>query len=165
LKMSTKVVAIVGSYRKGGMTDAAIEAILSGAREKGAETHAVYLADQKLEFCTSCRECALAPGPQRGRCPLKDDLEPILSEIEEADAVVLSSSVSYGNVTAIVHGAIDGLLLLAMGTAGTQASCQSMQPEGGTGGFVGNAGFFDSTSQRRSEHAAPDGKSAGIEAV
>jgi len=43
LKMSTKVVAIVGSYRKGGMTDAAIEAILSGAREKGAETHAVYL--------------------------------------------------------------------------------------------------------------------------
>lgn len=101
MNMSTKVVAIVGSYCKGGMTDAAIEAILLGAREKGAETHAVYLADQKLQFCTSCRECALAPGPERGRCPLKDDLEPILSEIEGADAVVLSSSVSYGNVTAI----------------------------------------------------------------
>jgi multimeric flavodoxin WrbA len=99
--MSTKVVAIVGSYGKGGTTDAAIEAILFGAREKGAETHAVYLVDQKLEFCTSCRQCALAPGPERGRCPMQDDLEAILSEIEEADAVVLSSEVSYGNVTAI----------------------------------------------------------------
>jgi multimeric flavodoxin WrbA len=99
--MSTKVVAIVGSYCKGGVTDAAIEAILSGAREKGAEAHAVYLADQNLEFCTSCRECALAPGPERGRCPLNDDLDLILAEIEGADAVVLSSSVSYGNVTAL----------------------------------------------------------------
>jgi multimeric flavodoxin WrbA len=99
--MSTKVVAILGSYGKGGITDAAIEAILIGAREKGAETHTVYLAEKKLEFCDCCRKCALSPGPERGRCSLKDDLEPILTEIEGADAVVLSSPVSHGNVTAI----------------------------------------------------------------
>ena len=34
--MSTKVVAILGSYGKGGITDAAIEAFLIGARVKGA---------------------------------------------------------------------------------------------------------------------------------
>jgi len=34
--MSKKVVAIIGSYRKGGNIDRAVEAILAGAREKGA---------------------------------------------------------------------------------------------------------------------------------
>ena len=33
-----KVLAIVGSYRKGGIIDTAIDEILSSAREEGAET-------------------------------------------------------------------------------------------------------------------------------
>ena len=37
--MGRKVVAIVGSYRKGGTVDTAVQAILEGARENGAETH------------------------------------------------------------------------------------------------------------------------------
>ena len=36
--MITKVVAIVGSYRKGGTIDQAVEAVLEGARAKGAVT-------------------------------------------------------------------------------------------------------------------------------
>ncbi len=32
--MSKKIVAIVGSYRKGGAIDSAVEAILAGARER-----------------------------------------------------------------------------------------------------------------------------------
>ena len=166
--MSTKVVAIVGSYRKGGMTDAAIEAILSGAREKGAETHAVYLADQKLEFCTSCRECALAPGPQRGRCPLKDDLEPILSEIEEADAVVLSSSVSYGNVTAIFRLFMERLTVYfywPWGQREPRLRAKACSRKAVLVASSGMPGFLIPLLSDASEHAAPDGKSAGIEAV
>jgi multimeric flavodoxin WrbA len=99
--MSSKVVAIVGSYRKGGTIDRVVEAVLDGAREKGAETHTIYLTDQHIEFCTNCRQCTQTQGTERGKCPQKDDMEPILAEIEAANAVVLASPVNYYNVTAI----------------------------------------------------------------
>ena len=80
--MAHKVVAIVGSYRKAGTIDSAVQAILSAAREKGAETHTLYLTDQHLEFCTNCRRCTQAPGLQRGCCVQQDDLQTILTEID-----------------------------------------------------------------------------------
>jgi len=99
--VSRKVVAVVGSYRRGGMTDAVVDAVLEGAREKGAETHTVYLTEKHIEFCTNCRQCALTPGETRGACVQQDDLQPMLAEIESADALVLASPVNYGNTTAI----------------------------------------------------------------
>ena len=58
--MSQKVVAIVGSYRKGGTIDSAVQAILSAAREKGAETHTLYLA---TSIWSSAPTAADAPRP------------------------------------------------------------------------------------------------------
>jgi NAD(P)H-dependent FMN reductase len=108
--MSKKIVAIVGSYRKGGTIDTAVEAILAGAREKGAKTHTIYLTEQHIEFCTNCRLCVQAPGLERGKCAQQDDLEPILQEIEAADAVVLGSPVNCGNATAIFRRFLERLL-------------------------------------------------------
>jgi multimeric flavodoxin WrbA len=108
--ITTKVVAVVGSYRKGGTTDEAVEAVLEGARENGAETVTFYLTDQHLEFCTNCRQCMLEPGLEPGKCVQKDDLEPILKEIESAQAVVLGSPVNFGNVTALFRKFMERLL-------------------------------------------------------
>jgi multimeric flavodoxin WrbA len=108
--MSNKVVAIVGSYRKGGTIDTAVEAVLEGAREKGAETHTIYLKEQHIEFCTNCRQCTQTPGAERGKCAQRDDLETILKEIEAADAVVLGSPVNCWNVTAIFRRFLERLL-------------------------------------------------------
>jgi multimeric flavodoxin WrbA len=108
--MSSKVVAIVGSYRKGGAIDTAVEAILEGAREKGAQTHTIYLREQHVEFCTNCRQCTQTPGSERGTCAQQDDLETILKEIEAADAVVLGSPVNYFNVTALFRRFLERLL-------------------------------------------------------
>ena len=111
--MITKVVAVVGSYRKGGTTAGAVEAILEGAREKGAETVTFYLTDKHIEFCTNCRECMQQSGGERGKCPQHDDLEPMLQEIESADALVLGSPVNCGNVTAIFRRFMERLVGLA----------------------------------------------------
>jgi NAD(P)H-dependent FMN reductase len=108
--MGRKVVAIVGSYRKGGTIDTAVQAILQGAREKGAETQTIYLTDQHLEFCHNCRRCTQAPGVQRGQCVQEDDLQPILEEIDRADAIVLGSPVNYWNVTAIFRQFMERLV-------------------------------------------------------
>lgn len=99
--MGKRIVAVVGSYRKDGTIDQTVEAIMAGARERGASTSTIYLRDQHVEFCTNCRTCTQTAGPERGKCIQQDDLEPMLAEIEAADAIVLASPVNYYNVTAI----------------------------------------------------------------
>ncbi len=88
----------------------AVEAILEGAREQGAQTHAIYLTDAHIEFCTNCRRCTQAPGVQRGQCVQKDDLQAILDEIDAADAIVLGSPVNCWNVTAIFRRFMERLV-------------------------------------------------------
>ena len=101
---------MVGSYRKGGTVDNAVEAVLEGAREKGAETVTFYLSEKHIEFCTNCRKCVQEPGEERGKCAQQDDLEPMLEKIEAADAVVLGSPVNCYNVTAIFRRFLERLL-------------------------------------------------------
>jgi NAD(P)H-dependent FMN reductase len=105
-----RVVGIVGSYRKNGTIDQAIDAVLEGAREKGAETDKIYLTDHPIEFCTNCRQCTQKPGETRDVCVQNDGLEDLLRRIESSDAIVLGSPVNYYNVTAIFRRFLERLL-------------------------------------------------------
>jgi multimeric flavodoxin WrbA len=99
--MSARIVAITGSYRKGGTVESAVDAVLEGARAKGAVTQTIRLSEHPFEFCTNCRQCTQAPGEARVKCAQADGLEQILSAIDAADAVVLGSPVNFFNATAI----------------------------------------------------------------
>jgi NAD(P)H-dependent FMN reductase len=99
--MAAKVVAIVGTYRKGGVTDSAVDAVLAGAKEAGADVAKIYLLDQHIEFCRNCRACTQQQAPVRGNCVIEDDMESILSQIDAADALVLGAPVNFFNVTAV----------------------------------------------------------------
>ncbi len=99
--MSTRVVAIVGSYRKDGVTESVVEAVLEGARQRGAVTKTIRLSENPIEFCTNCRQCTQTQGEDRFKCMQDDDLEEILATVEAADAIVLGSPVNYYNVTAL----------------------------------------------------------------
>ena len=105
-----KVIAIVGTYRKGGITDQAVDAVLQGAREAGAQTAKIYLIDQNIEFCKNCRSCAGQNGLTPGRCVQKDDMESVLREVDDANAVVLGCPVNYYNVTAVFRKFMERLL-------------------------------------------------------
>jgi multimeric flavodoxin WrbA len=70
-----KLVAIVGSYRKGGIIDTAIDEVLTAAKEEGAETVKIYLIDKHIEFCTNCRTCTQQEGLERGKCIIQDDMD------------------------------------------------------------------------------------------
>lgn len=108
--MTKKLVAIVGSYRKGGAIDSAVDAVLAGAEEKGAETKKIYLIEKNIEFCRNCRTCTQEPGEQRGKCKIEDELEEVLSEAEAADAIVVAAPVNYWNVTAIFRRFLERLV-------------------------------------------------------
>lgn len=111
--MSARIVAIVGSYRKGGTTDIAVEAVLAAARARGAVTQTIRLTEEQLAFCTNCRTCTQIPGEERGKCVQVDGLSAILSTIEAADGLVLASSVNYWNVTALFRRFMERLLVYA----------------------------------------------------
>ena len=109
--MAIKVVGIVGSYRKGKTIDSAVSAILEGAKDKGAETEKIYLLDKHIEFCTNCRSCTQGKiEGGRGKCVHNDDMDNILTEIDDADAVVLGSPINFDNVTAIMKRFVERLI-------------------------------------------------------
>jgi multimeric flavodoxin WrbA len=104
-----RITAIVGSYRKDGIIDTAVDEILSSAREEGAEVEKIYLIDRHIEFCTNCRACMQQKGSERGECCLDDEMGAILNEIERSDAIVLASPMNFGTVTAVMKRFIERL--------------------------------------------------------
>jgi multimeric flavodoxin WrbA len=104
-----KVLGIVGSYRKGGTIDTVVSEVLAGALERGAEVEKIYLLDRQIEFCTNCRRCTQAGGPQPGLCSHRDDMSGIIAAIELADALVLGAPVNFGNVNALTQRFVERL--------------------------------------------------------
>lgn len=99
--MPQNILAIVGSYRPGGVIHQAVDAVLSAARQQGATTECVDLRDLDIDFCTNCRVCTQQPGSSPGACPIRDEMTPLIAKIEAADALVLASPVNCGTVTAL----------------------------------------------------------------
>jgi multimeric flavodoxin WrbA len=111
--VAKEVLAIVGSYRKGGTIDRAIDQILDAAAENGASVSKIFLSDWNIEFCRNCRQCTQEPGEQRGACTLSDDMAALLDRIQAADALVLGSPVNFGTVTALMKRFIERTTCLA----------------------------------------------------
>ncbi|MFA6356323.1 MAG: flavodoxin family protein [Candidatus Omnitrophota bacterium] len=105
-----KITAIVGTYRKGGITDTAVDEILGSAKEAGAEVSKIYLLDKHIEFCTNCRACTQKQGEARGECPISDDMNGILDEIERSDSIVLASPMNDYTVTALMKIFVERLI-------------------------------------------------------
>lgn len=113
MNSSGKIIAIVGSYRKGGVVDTVTDAVLDAARQDGAETEKVYLIDRHIEFCTNCRTCTQTEGSEPGTCQLEDDLQEILARIAEADGLVIGSPMNFFTVTAVTKRFVERLVCFA----------------------------------------------------
>ncbi len=107
------ILAIVGSYRKEGVIERAVDEILTSAKEKGAVTRKITLLDKRLVFCTNCRSCTQVAGENYGVCILDDDMAELLQEVERADALVLASPMNAGTVTALMKTFIERLVCTA----------------------------------------------------
>jgi multimeric flavodoxin WrbA len=98
---ATRVLAINGSYRGGGITDQAIALAVRALSESGAEVEAVALRDYPIEFCLNCRACCQTPGDAPGQCVHSDGMQELVEKIEQADAYILAAPTNFGSVTAI----------------------------------------------------------------
>jgi multimeric flavodoxin WrbA len=105
-----KMIAFNGSPRKDGNTASLLKKALEGASSKGAETEFVNLYDLNFKGCVSCFACKLKGGKSYGKCARKDDLEPLLNKVEEADAIILGSPIYFGNVSGEMRSLMERLL-------------------------------------------------------
>jgi FMN-dependent NADH-azoreductase len=120
--MAKRIVAIVGTYRKGKVIDTAASEILCGAQEHGAETQTIYLLDKHIEFCTNCRSCTQAKDVgRRGRCIHHDDMDEILRVIDAADGLVLAAPTNFFNVNALTRRFIERLVPYAYWPRGAKS--------------------------------------------
>ncbi len=98
-----KVVALLGSPRSGKNSSTIAASFTETAAAQGAETRTFELNKLAYRGCQGCYAC------KKGldHCVLNDDLTEVLAAVQEADVVLLSSPVYYGDVTAQLKGFID----------------------------------------------------------
>lgn len=97
-----KVLALVGSYRKGGHTDFLVDKVLDGATKSGANTEKIFLMDLDIQYCRNCMQCWQRPELKLGKCPIEDDVAPVLRKITRADGLVLATPINYGWPTGVI---------------------------------------------------------------
>lgn len=111
----TKALFINGSPRKNGNTAQLLKRAMDGAREAGAEVELVNLYDRSLNYkgCMSCFACKIKGG-RKGICSFKDDLQPIMEKVMEADVLVCGSPVYCGYPSANLRAFMERLIFPAV---------------------------------------------------
>ena len=85
-----KIMAFVGSPRKGSNIDTLIDKVIEGAKSKiEAEVEKIYLYEANIKNCTGCLACTAFRGGQD--CPLKDAMAGILQRMIKADMLIFGS--------------------------------------------------------------------------
>ena len=90
-----KVVAVMGSPRKKGTSARIAAAFLEEARKEGAEISTYHLNRMDFRGCQGCSACK----EKLEQCALKDDLTPLLEEMDTADVTVFASPVYFYDVS------------------------------------------------------------------
>ena len=83
-----KIVALLASPRPKGNTAALMQRVLQDAEALGAQTEVFSLNKLNIKGCQGCYGCKKNP-----TCVIKDDAQPILAAIAEADRIVLATPV------------------------------------------------------------------------
>lgn len=102
-----KITGISGSPNIAGNNEKIIEIALEIAKEKGFKTDKIFLSKLKVSPCDDCGAC------RKGKiCPIDDDMAHIYEKLEASDAIIVSSPVYFGSVTAQIKALFDRSILL-----------------------------------------------------
>lgn len=104
-----RIVGICGSPREGNC-ELLLRAALDAAKNAGAETELVLLREKHIGYCDGCETCEEG-GKHEGECHIEDDMQPIYSKLEQADAILLASPNYYSNVSGLMKSFMDRLLV------------------------------------------------------
>ncbi len=99
-----KVVGIVGSPRKDGNTEYMVRKCLEYISQEDIEVELVTLHDKNISFCVGCDSCKAT-----NKCVIDDDMQMLTDKVRDADGVIMSSPVYFGDMTGLAKTFIDRL--------------------------------------------------------
>jgi len=90
-----KMVVLLGSPRKNGNSETAVQAVVAPIEENGGTVEYIRLNDLNLRPCQGCGGC-----DKSGDCVLDDDMEVVYSAVDGADRLILVSPVYFYGLSA-----------------------------------------------------------------
>ncbi len=97
-----RVLAIAGSPRRGGNSDALLDACAAGAHGSGAEVDTLVVSSAGIKPCTGCNECS-----KDGECIIRDGMQDVYARIDAADAIVVATPIFFASVPATLKALYD----------------------------------------------------------
>lgn len=97
-----KVLALMGSPRKGKNTDTLLDYLLDGIKENDVEIKKIYIKDKEIKDCTGCDYCG-----KSGTCVKGDSMDDIYSEFDNSDVIILAAPIYFNSVNSITKTMID----------------------------------------------------------
>ena len=88
------IVALMGSPRKHGNTDMLIDEMIKGAEENGHNVVKHYISDLDVHPCRGCGVCTTGKD-----CVFKDDGLEVTHQIANAEGLIVSSPIYFGQMT------------------------------------------------------------------
>jgi multimeric flavodoxin WrbA len=107
----TKILAINGSYREGGISDQFINIMSETLRAADVTVDVVSLRDYPIEFCLNCRACTQRPGESPADCVIDDGMQDLVRKIESSDGYILLSPANFYSVTAVFKRFMERLIV------------------------------------------------------
>jgi multimeric flavodoxin WrbA len=93
---------LAGSPRRGGNSEALLAEALAGARERGAETELLRVADYRVAGCIECNCCFTT-----GRCVVEDQYQAIYEKLLACTVLVVGTPVFFMGVPAQLKAVVD----------------------------------------------------------
>lgn len=142
--MMVKILAIYGSPRRNKNSDILLEKALEAFKSEEAAITRIYASKADIRHCTGCESCN-----KTGRCVIKDEMQQVYTQIDEADIVLTATPVYFYTVTSDLKKLIDRCQAVWASKYMTKTELISKKPRQGyvfcTAGAPGTEAYFDCT--------------------
>jgi len=103
------VTIILGSRNPDGQTARAAHALLDGVVSAGGTAKEIYLPKMRIERCRQCEDNGWGICRSEGRCVIDDDLDDLVRQIANSDAVVFATPVYFSDLSESMRAFLDRL--------------------------------------------------------
>ena len=109
--MAKKVMILSGSPRKNGNTNTVVNWFMEGAKEAGADVEFIDIPKLKSTHhgCIACLGCQKS---DKYECAVRDEVQPVLARIPEADVVVFATPTYFFGPSAQLKSLLDRMYSL-----------------------------------------------------
>lgn len=97
-----KVLALLGSPKRGGNTERLLDEVLRGAKSEGADIEKIRVHAKDIQPCGELFDCI-----ETGICPIRDDMVDIYEKLKETDILIVATPVMTLGIPARLKALMD----------------------------------------------------------